>query len=70
MFIGACRITKRPGKIILLCILVVLVAVFIQVDKNEFEEKVKSQFSTSDLLADYDYLWETLEAEYLFFPVL
>ena len=67
---GACKMTKRLGKIIFLCILVVLAAVFIQVDKNEFEEKVKSQFSTSDLLADYDYLWETLEAEYLFFPVL
>ena len=61
---------KRLGNIIFLCILVVLAAVFIQVDKNEFDKEVKSQFSTSDLLADYDYLWETLETEYLFFPVL
>ena len=39
---GACRMIKRLGNIIFLCILVVLAAVFIQVDKNEFEEKVKS----------------------------
>lgn len=37
---------------------------------NNPECNLTSSFSTEDLLEDYDYMWDTLEAEYLFFPIL
>lgn len=36
----------------------------------ETETSVADSFTTEELLADYDYLWNILESEYLFFPVL
>ena len=34
------------------------------------KKTVVSQFTTEELLEDFDYMWNFLEQEYLFFPVL
>ena len=63
--------SNRRKNTMVLCSISILIIMYILMGcKQQAEVKAKSQFSTFDLLADYDYLWETLEAEYLFFPVL
>ena len=65
------KMSNRRKNTMVLCSISILIIMYVLMGcKQQPEVKVKSQFSTSDLLADYDYLWETLEAEYLFFPVL
>lgn len=34
------------------------------------EEKTKTEFTKEEFLADYDMMWETLEENYYFFPIL
>ena len=63
--------SNRRKNTMVLCSISILIIMYVLMGcKQQTEVKVKSQFSTSDLLTDYDYLWETLDAEYLFFPVL
>lgn len=51
--------------IILLCLLTFFIC------KNQFaKDDINREFTTEDLLEDYDFLWEALETDYLFFDIL
>ena len=56
----------------LFCVAAVLFSLFLYCNNKNIstKEEVNKIFTSEMILEDYDYLWETLEKEYLFFPIL